>query len=38
MRKRVEFDMDYLRHWSLSLDLVIILRTAGIVWKDKQAY
>jgi len=38
MRKRVEFDMDYLRHWSLALDLSIILRTAAIVWRDKTAY
>jgi putative colanic acid biosynthesis UDP-glucose lipid carrier transferase len=38
MTKRVEFDMDYLRHWSLALDLAIILRTAAIVWRDKRAY
>jgi len=38
MRKRVEYDMDYLRHWSLALDLWIILRTAAIVWRDKTAY
>jgi putative colanic acid biosynthesis UDP-glucose lipid carrier transferase len=38
MRKRVECDMDYLRHWSLALDISILLRTAGIVWKDKRAY
>jgi putative colanic acid biosynthesis UDP-glucose lipid carrier transferase len=38
MRKRVEFDMDYLRHWSLALDLSIVLRTAVVVWKDKRAY
>jgi putative colanic acid biosynthesis UDP-glucose lipid carrier transferase len=38
MRKRVEFDMDYLRHWSLILDLSIILRTAAIVLKDSRAY
>jgi putative colanic acid biosynthesis UDP-glucose lipid carrier transferase len=38
MRKRVEFDMDYLRHWSLALDLSIILRTAATVWRDKKAY
>ena len=38
MRKRVEFDMDYLRHWSLTLDLSIMLRTAAIVWRDKRAY
>jgi Undecaprenyl-phosphate glucose phosphotransferase len=38
MRKRIEFDLDYLRHWSLALDLSIILRTAAIVWHDKRAY
>ena len=38
MRKRVEFDMEYLRNWSLALDLSIILRTAAIVWRDKSAY
>ena len=38
MRKRVEYDMEYLRHWSLALDLSIMLRTAGIFWRDKKAY
>jgi putative colanic acid biosynthesis UDP-glucose lipid carrier transferase len=38
MQKRIEFDMEYLRHWSLWLDLVILLRTAAVVWKDKRAY
>lgn len=38
MRKRVEFDMDYLRHWSVTLDLSIILRTAATVWHDRRAY
>jgi putative colanic acid biosynthesis UDP-glucose lipid carrier transferase len=38
MRKRVEFDLDYLRHWSLMLDFSIILRTAAIVWRDRKAY
>src|ERR1700693_1410831 len=38
MRRRVEFDMDYLRHWSLGLDLSIILRTAATVWHDRKAY
>jgi putative colanic acid biosynthesis UDP-glucose lipid carrier transferase len=38
MRKRIEFDMDYLRHWSLALDLSIILRTAALFWRDKKAY
>jgi putative colanic acid biosynthesis UDP-glucose lipid carrier transferase len=31
MRKRVEFDMDYLKHWSLALDLWFIWRTAMVV-------
>ena len=38
MRKRVEFDMDYLKHWSLALDLWVIWRTAMVVWKDKRAF
>ena len=38
MTKRIEFDLDYLRHWSLSLDLLIILRTVAIVWNDRHAY
>jgi putative colanic acid biosysnthesis UDP-glucose lipid carrier transferase len=38
MRMRVEFDIDYLRNWSLALDLSIIFRTAIIVWKDTRAY
>jgi putative colanic acid biosynthesis UDP-glucose lipid carrier transferase len=38
MRKRVEFDMDYLKHWSLVLDLWVLWRTAMVVWKDKRAF
>lgn len=38
MRKRVEFDLDYLRNWSLSLDLSILLRTVATVWRDSSAY
>jgi putative colanic acid biosynthesis UDP-glucose lipid carrier transferase len=38
MRKRVEFDIEYLRHWSLALDVSIILRTVSILWKDQSAY
>jgi putative colanic acid biosynthesis UDP-glucose lipid carrier transferase len=38
MRKRVEYDLDYLRHWSLALDLEIIRRTALTVWRDRRAY
>lgn len=38
MQKRVEYDLDYLRNWSLILDLLIIFRTVGVVFKDKNAY
>ena len=38
MRKRVEYDLDYLRHWSLGLDLSIIFRTVAVVFGDEKAY
>jgi putative colanic acid biosysnthesis UDP-glucose lipid carrier transferase len=38
MQKRIEYDLDYLRNWSLGLDLSILLRTARLVWRDCNAY
>ena len=38
MQRRVEYDLDYLRNWSLRLDLTIMLRTARLVWRDRNAY
>ena len=38
MQARVEYDLEYLRNWSLGLDLVIILRTVKSVWADSKAY
>jgi len=38
MRLRVEYDLDYLRNWSLSLDLRIILKTALIAFFHGKAY
>ena len=38
MQARIEFDLDYLRNWSLSLDLEIILRTARLVLFDRSAH
>ena len=38
MARRIEYDLDYLRHWSLALDLKIILMTVRLVAKDAQAY
>lgn len=38
MRKRVEYDLDYLRNWSLGMDLWIILKTVRVVLSDRHAY
>ena len=38
MQRRVELDLDYLNNWSPSLDFWIILRTIGVLWKDRSAY
>ncbi len=38
MRKRIEFDIYYIQHWSFRLDLSIILRTALHGWTSKAAY
>ncbi|MFZ2629234.1 MAG: undecaprenyl-phosphate glucose phosphotransferase [Rugosibacter sp.] len=38
MKDRIEYDLDYLRNWSPSLDLRIILRTILIVLMDQHAY
>ena len=38
MQARVEYDLEYLRNWSLGLDLVIILRTVKSMWADAKAY
>jgi len=38
MRLRIEHDIDYMRRWSMALDLRIMLRTALVVLKDPNAY
>lgn len=38
MEARIEFDLDYLRNWSLKLDLAIVVKTVLVVLRDKQAY
>jgi len=38
MRTRVEYDLEYLRNWSLWLDTKIILRTIRLVFFDRSAY
>ena len=38
MQGRIDFDLDYLRNWSLRLDVHIILKTILLVLKDQKAY
>ncbi|MGA9665297.1 MAG: sugar transferase [Gallionella sp.] len=38
MEKRIEYDLDYIRNWSVYPDLWIILRTMVLVLKDHNAY
>jgi len=38
MRRRIELDLAYIRHWSLWLDLRILFRTVSVVWSDRNAY
>ncbi|MDD5277465.1 MAG: undecaprenyl-phosphate glucose phosphotransferase [Methylovulum sp.] len=38
MQARIDCDIDYLRNWSLLLDLLIIFKTIGVVVRDKNAY
>ncbi len=38
MEARVNFDLDYLRHWSPLLDIKIILLTVLLVFRDDKAY
>jgi len=38
MQLRVEYDLEYLRNWSLTLDLQIILRTMRVAFIERHAY
>lgn len=38
MSARIEHDLDYLRNWSLRLDLYIIARTVWVVFFERNAY
>ncbi|MDB5815485.1 MAG: putative glycosyltransferase [Rhodocyclales bacterium] len=38
MKMRIKFDLEYLRNWSLRLDLRIILRTVLLVARDSSAF
>jgi putative colanic acid biosynthesis UDP-glucose lipid carrier transferase len=38
MRRRVQYDLEYLRHWCWLLDIKILLRTFWLIFHDKRAY
>lgn len=38
MKDRINYDLEYLKKWSLALDLHIILKTILLVFKDSKAY
>jgi len=38
MQQRIQYDLDYLKHWSLWLDAKIIAKTAVTMLRDRNAY
>jgi len=38
MSKRIASDLEYLRNWTLGMDLRILAQTAVRVWRDSRAY
>jgi putative colanic acid biosynthesis UDP-glucose lipid carrier transferase len=38
MQARIEYDLDYLKHWSISLDLWILFKTVWVVVAGRNAY
>lgn len=38
MENRIQCDLDYLRNWSLKLDVLIILKTVRLVFADQKAF
>ena len=38
MQQRIEYDLDYLRNWSLRMDLYIIVKTVWVVLRQRNAY
>ena len=38
MQARIDFDLDYLRNWSLQLDFFIIFKTVRLIFKDSAAH
>jgi len=38
MRKRIEFDLEYLENWSMWFDIKILLRTFSLLWSSHDAF
>ncbi|HEU4617066.1 MAG TPA: undecaprenyl-phosphate glucose phosphotransferase [Gammaproteobacteria bacterium] len=38
MQRRIEYDLDYLRHWSLMLDTKILVKTVCTLFMSEKAY
>jgi putative colanic acid biosysnthesis UDP-glucose lipid carrier transferase len=38
MQARIDFDLDYLRNWSLKLDFYIVFKTIKLVFNDRSAH
>ncbi len=38
MSRRVELDIEYVKNWSLALDLRILLKTLFVLFRDRRAY
>jgi putative colanic acid biosynthesis UDP-glucose lipid carrier transferase len=38
MKARIDYDLEYLRNWSLRLDLFIIAKTVWVVLHRRNAY
>ena len=38
MEGRVRYDLEYIRQWSVGLDLKILIRTVLVLFRDKKAY
>ncbi len=38
MERRVQYDLEYLRHWSLLLDMKILVMTLATLFRDPKAY
>jgi putative colanic acid biosynthesis UDP-glucose lipid carrier transferase len=38
MERRVALDLEYMRHWTVVLDIRILLLTLVKAWRDERAY